>query len=89
MASSWAASRGATAASISRIPGVLADHDSTENTARTRRSTAPERSSATTVFSNVAGAGSATIAATSARCRAMPSMWAGRKCSSRMAAKSG
>ena len=43
-----------------------------KNTAETRRRIAPDRSSATIVFSNVGGSGSAVIASTSARCSAMP-----------------
>ena len=89
IASACAASSGATSASTARMPSVLDDAASTKNTAETRRSTSPERSRATSVFSNVGGAGSAAIASTSARWRAMPSTNAGRKCSSRMAEKSG
>ena len=89
IASACAASSGATSASTARMPSVLHEAASTKNTAETRRSTSPERSRATIVFSNVGGAGSAAIASTSARWRAMPSTNAGRKCSSRMAEKSG
>ena len=67
IASACAASRGATSASIARMPSVLHEAARTKKTAETRRRTSPERSRATIVFSNVGGAGSAVIAATSAR----------------------
>ena len=57
IASACAASCGAISASISRMPGVLADPTSVKNTADTRRSVAPERSSATTVSSKLGGSG--------------------------------
>ena len=48
------------------MPGVESDPTSTKNTAETRRSVAPDRSSATTVSSKVGGPGRAVIAAMSA-----------------------
>ena len=89
IASACAASCGATSASMSRMPGVLHEPTRVKNTAETRRRIAPDRSSATSVFSNVGGCGSAVIASTSARCSAIPAANAGRKCSSRIASKSG
>jgi hypothetical protein len=88
MVSACAASRGPISASISRIAGELSEPARVRNTAETRRSTAPERSSATTVLSNV-GSPAPVIASTSARCSATPAVKAGRRCSSRIAAKSG
>jgi len=69
MASACTASSGTTSASTARMPSVLHEAARTKNTAETRRSTSPERSSATSVFSNAGGAGSAASAATSARWR--------------------
>ena len=59
------------------------------NTFHARVSSAPDRSSATIVFSKVAGSGAATIAATSARCSAMPASSASRQCSGLMSPNGG
>jgi hypothetical protein len=89
IASACAVSRGATSASMSRIPGVLQEPTRVKKAAETRRRIAPDRSSATSVFSKVGGSGSAVMASTSARCSAIPASKAGWKCSSRIASKSG
>jgi hypothetical protein len=68
---------------------VDSDPTSTKKTAEIRRSAAPDRSSATTVSSNVGEPGRATIAATSARCSAIATSNASAKCSSWIAVKSG
>ncbi len=78
MASECAASSGLISASSSWTPGVVSEASWFSNTTVTRRSTAPERSSATTVLAKVGGSGSATIAATSASWSAMPRSNAGR-----------
>ncbi len=67
---------------------MLSALDWLKKTAETRARSLPERSSASSVFSSV-GSPEARIASTSARCSAMPASKAGRKCSTRIAAKSG
>jgi hypothetical protein len=59
------------------------------NTAPARRYSRPDRSSATTVFSNDGGSGDPTTAATSARCSAIPASSASRQCSRVTSAKGG
>jgi hypothetical protein len=59
------------------------------NAVRTRRSSWPPRSSATTVFSKVAGFGLLAIAATSFSSCSMPALKAGAKCSLRILSKAG
>src|SRR4051794_18501636 len=81
MASACAASSGASSRSISRSRGVDTDEARLPNTRPARLSSRPERSSATTVFSKVGGWSEPTIAATSARCSAMPASSASRQCS--------
>ena len=55
-----------------RIRGVDTDDARFPNTAQARLSSRPDRSSATTVLSNVGSSPESTMAATSARCSAIP-----------------
>ena len=89
MASECADCTGASSRSISRSRGVDTDEERLPRTALARRSSRPDRSSATTVFSNVGGSAEPVIAATSARCSAMPASTASRQCSSVMSANGG
>src|SRR5664279_2548462 len=72
MASSCAASRGEYSASSARNSGVDMLDVRLKKYVEARRRTLPERSSATTVFWNVAGSGLPVTAAISARCWVIP-----------------
>ncbi len=84
MSSRCAAIIGAVSWAIAWSPGVVSALVRLPNTALTRASSSPERSSATMVFSNVGAWREATIALTSAVWRAIASRYAGRKCASRI-----
>jgi hypothetical protein len=59
------------------------------NTLDARVSSAPDRSIATTVFSNVGSSAEPTMAAISVRCSAIPASSASRQCSAEMPANGG
>ncbi len=85
----WAAISGANSFWIACSESLVSAPARLENTVRTRSSSTPESSSASSVFAKVGGSGLPAIASTSVLWRAIASLRAGAKCSSSISANGG